>query len=272
MHTNVSFHRMCAPEYVWLVLPVPSLDMQIFVVPMLHGEHAPLNKFFCSVIRNVASTADNSSCLIALSERGERKPQVFLSLKNVTSFTKIVEFSVVSSVILVHYITQRAKDNKMQSFPSLSSPADVARFLSYLSIWIASPESQDEPLDSLLKVGLCFQTLWACVGAVGCISCLNQVSGGVVALCPGQSSRWHLQVLHELFQLLPVFHVRGCLFARGLRILLQPLFWFGNQLSSSMGQFWGVCNRQARASKTFLYSRACGRTRLESRLNGGRSN
>ena len=39
MHTKVSFHWMCAPKYVQLVLPVPSLDMQIFVLPMLHGEH-----------------------------------------------------------------------------------------------------------------------------------------------------------------------------------------------------------------------------------------
>ena len=50
--------------------------------------HAPLNKFFCSVICNDSATATNSSCLIVLRGRGERKPQVLLSLKNVTSSTK----------------------------------------------------------------------------------------------------------------------------------------------------------------------------------------
>ena len=43
--------------------------------------HAPLNEFFCLVIYNVSDTSDNISCLIALRERGKRKPQVFLSLK-----------------------------------------------------------------------------------------------------------------------------------------------------------------------------------------------
>ena len=49
--------------------------------------HDHLNEFFCSVIRNVATTAAKSSCLLALMGIGERKPQVWLSLKNVTSFT-----------------------------------------------------------------------------------------------------------------------------------------------------------------------------------------
>ena len=62
-------------------------------------------------------------------------------------------------VALVQYIPQHAKDNKMQSFPSIPPPADVASFLSYVPICTASPESQDAPLAYLLVVGLCFQTL-----------------------------------------------------------------------------------------------------------------
>ena len=154
----------------------------------------------------------------------------------------------------MQYIPQRAKDNKIQSFPSLPPPDYVASFLSYVSIYIASPASQDAPLASLLVVGNYSQTLWACVEAVGYICPLTQVCGRVFALCPGQSSRWHLRVLHALFQLIPVFHGRGCLCAHGLKILLQPLFWFGNGLPPSMGQFRGVCNRHATTSKTFLYS------------------
>ena len=142
----------------------------------------------------------------------------------------------------------------MQSFPSLPPPAALLRSLSYVPICIASLASQDAPLFSLLVVGLCFQTLWACVGTVGCICRLTQVGEGVVALCPGQSLRWRLRVLHALFQLVPDFHSRGFLFTRGLQILLQPLFWFLNRLPTSMGKFQGVFNRHARTSKTFPYS------------------
>ena len=166
----------------------------------------------------------------------------------------MVKFLVVSPVALVQYVPQRAKDNKMQSFTSLLPPADVASFLYYVPIFIISPESQDTPLDSLLMVGICFQTLWACVGAVGCVCNLTQVGGGVVDLCPGQYSHWHLRVMHALFQLVPVLHIRGCLFARGLKILLQTLFWFGSQLPPSMGQFQGFCNRHTRTSTTFPHS------------------
>ena len=113
--------------------------------------------------------------------------------------------------------------------------------------------SQDALLAYLIVVGLCSKTLCACVGAVGCICRLTQVVVGVVALCPEQYMRWYLKLMHTLFQFVPVFHSRGCLFARGLQILLQPLFWFGNRLSLSMGQFRGVCNRHARTSKTFPY-------------------
>ena len=142
----------------------------------------------------------------------------------------------------------------MQSFPSLPPPTDVISLLSYVPICTASPENQDAPLASLLVVGVCFQTLWACVGAAGFICRLTQVGEGVVVLCPGQSSCWHLRVLRKLFKLVPVFHGRGCLFARSLWILLQPLFWFGNQLPPSIGQFQGVCNRNVRTSKHFPYS------------------
>ena len=141
----------------------------------------------------------------------------------------------------------------MQSFTSLPPPAAVARFLSYVTIYIASLASQDATLASLLMVGIFFKTLWACVGVVGCICSLTQVGGGVVALCPRQSSRWHLQVLHILFQLVPVIHGCGYLFTRGLKILLQHLFWFGNYHPSSMSQLQGVWNRHARTSKTFPY-------------------
>ena len=147
---------------------------------------------------------------------------------------------------LVQYIPQHTKENKMKSFPSLPLPAPILRSLSDVSICTSSPESQDEPLASLLVVGLCFQTLGSCVGVVGCICCLTQFGEGVVALCPDQSSRWHLRVLHALFQLVPVFHGRGWLFASSLQILLQPLFWFGNRLPPSMGQLWRVWNRHAR--------------------------
>ena len=71
----------------------------------------------------------------------------------------MVKFLVVSPVALVQYVPQRAKDNKMQSFTSLLPPADVASFLYYVPIFIISPEIQDTPLDSLLVVGICFQTL-----------------------------------------------------------------------------------------------------------------
>ena len=142
----------------------------------------------------------------------------------------------------------------MESFPSLPPPTAVLISLSYVSICTASPASQYAPLDSLLVVGICFQTLWEFVGAVGCICVLTQVGEGFVALCPEQSLRWHLRVLHVLFQLLPVFHSRGWFFARCQQILLQPLFWFGNQFPPSMGQFWEFCNRHARTSKTFPFS------------------
>ena len=111
------------------------------------------------MICNVAATAANSSFLLVLRGIGEKKPQVLLSLKNVTSFTKKNEFSVVVPVALVQYITQHAKDNKMQSFPSLPPPAAVSSFLSYIPIFTASLASQDAPLASLLVTGLCFQTL-----------------------------------------------------------------------------------------------------------------
>ena len=60
--------------------------------------------------------------------------------------------------------------------------------------------------------------------------------------------------MHIMFQLVPVFLVRGCLSARSLQILLKSLFWSGNQLPPSVGQFRGVCNRHVRTSKTFPYS------------------
>ena len=50
------------------------------------------------------------------------------------------------------------------------------------------------------------------------------------------------------------FHGRGCIFARDLQILLQPLFCVLNLLPKIMSQFRGVCNRYARTSKTFPYS------------------
>ena len=141
----------------------------------------------------------------------------------------------------------------MQSFSSLPSPATVSIFLYYVPIYIASPASQDATLASLLVLGLCFQTLWACVGAVWCFYRFTQVGGGVVALCPGQSSHWQLQVLNTLFKLVPDFHGHGWLFACGLHILLQPLLWFGNWLPPSMGQLQGFWNRHVRTTKTFPY-------------------
>ena len=139
----------------------------------------------------------------------------------------------------------------MQSFPSLPLPAAVEIFLSYVPICIASMASQDAPPASLLIFGLYFQTLWACAEAVEWIFRLTQVGGEVIALCTGQYLCWHFWFLHALFQLVPVFHGSGCLFVCGLKILLQPLLWFGNRIPSIMGQFRGVCNRHARTAKTF---------------------
>ena len=144
----------------------------------------------------------------------------------------------------------------MKSFPSLPPPDDVASFISYVPICIASMASQDAPLASLLVVGLCFQTLWACVEMLGCICSLNQVGRGFVALFPGLSLSRHLWVLHSLFQLVPALHGCGCLFTRGLQILLQTLFWFWNWLPPSMGQFLGVSNRKARTFKMFPICRS----------------
>ena len=207
-----------------------------------------LERFFCLVIRNVAATADNRSFYIAFMGRGERKPHVLLSLKMGRHSQKNVEFSVVSPIALVQYIPQRTKYNKMQSFTSLPLSVAVESSLFYIPIFIASPDSHDTPLASLLVVGLCFQTLWECVVAVGCICRLTQVGGGVVALCPGKYFCWNLQMLHTLFQLVPVFHSRRCLFVRGLQILFKPSFWFGNRLPSCMGKFRGVWNRHIRTS------------------------
>ena len=86
----------------------------------------------------------------------------------------------------MHYIPQRAKDNKMQSFPSLPPPTAVLRSLSYVPIFTASPASQYATLSSLLVVGLCFQTLLACVGEVGCICRLTQFGEGFVTMCTWQ--------------------------------------------------------------------------------------
>ena len=89
MQIKVSFHRMWAPEYVRLVLPMPFTGhANICLSDAPWCTHAPLKEFFCSVIYNVSTTLTNSSCLIALRGREERKPQVLLSLKNVTSLTK----------------------------------------------------------------------------------------------------------------------------------------------------------------------------------------
>ena len=73
------------------------------------------------------------------------------------SFTKKqLSFTVVGPIVLVQYIPPHAKDNKTQSFLSLPPPAAVASFLSYVPICMASPESQDLPLASLLVVSLFF--------------------------------------------------------------------------------------------------------------------
>ena len=225
----------------------------IFPFNDLWCTQAPLNDFFCSVMRNVAATNVNSYCLLASRGRGESKPQFFSVWKMWRHPPKIVEFLVVAPFALVYYITQSAKYNKMTSFKSLPPLATVEIFLSYVPICIASPESQDALPASLLVVGLFFQTLWACVEAVRFICSMTHVSGSVVALCPGKSSRWYLQVLHVQFQLVPVFHSRGFLFSRVLKILLQPLFWFGNRLPPSIGQCRGVCNRHTRAAKKSPY-------------------
>ena len=142
MHTKVSFHQMCATKYVWLVLPVPSLNMQIFVFPILLGVHTlPWTIFFCLVMRNFFVTADNRSYLLVLMGRGERKPQVWSVWNTWHHSPKNVEFFVVGPVALVQYIPQCAKDNKMQSFPSITPPADLLSSLSYVPIFTASPES-----------------------------------------------------------------------------------------------------------------------------------
>ena len=88
----------------------------------------------------------------------------------------------------MQYIPQRAKDNEIQSFPIPPPPTAVVTSLYYVPIFTASPASQDSPLAYLLMVGVCFQILGACVGAVGCICCLIQVGGGFVALCKIQST------------------------------------------------------------------------------------
>ena len=50
--------------------------------------HSHLNKFPCSLMHNIAVTPDNRSWLLVLIGRGERKPQVLLSLKNVILSSK----------------------------------------------------------------------------------------------------------------------------------------------------------------------------------------
>ena len=69
---------------------------------------------------------------------------------------------------------------------------------------------------------------------------MAQVGGGVVDLCPMKYSHWNLRVMHALLQILPILNSCGRLFAGVLQILLQTLFWFGNKLPTSMGQFRGV--------------------------------
>ena len=46
MHTNVFFHRLCAPEYVQLIVPVPSLDMQFFPFQRSMVHTCSLEQFF----------------------------------------------------------------------------------------------------------------------------------------------------------------------------------------------------------------------------------
>ena len=115
MHTNLSFHRMCAPEYVWLVFPGPSLDMQIFVLPTLHGAHTlPWTGFsvrYCVMLPSLLTT---SPICLYLEGKGKGNHRFFSVWKTWHHSPKIVEFLFFGPVSLVQYIPQHAKDNRMQ--------------------------------------------------------------------------------------------------------------------------------------------------------------
>ena len=115
MHTKLLFYRMCAPEYLRLVLSVPSLDMQIFVFPMLHGAHTlPWTSF--SVYWYVISLPLLPKAPVCLHSwvEGKGKHKSCTVWKTWRHSPKIIEFLVVGPVALVQYIPQRAKVNKMQ--------------------------------------------------------------------------------------------------------------------------------------------------------------
>ena len=133
---------------------------------------------------NVPDTATNRSCSLILRGTGKSKPQVTLSLKNVTTFTDFFEFLVAGPVSLVQYTAQLAKDNKIPSILPLTA---VEIFPYDVPIYISSRTSHDAPPASLLVLGLCFQTLRACIEAVGCICRLTQVGEWVANLCSCKS-------------------------------------------------------------------------------------
>ena len=87
-HTNVSPSDLCTQICATRLASAIFGHANICPSNAPWCTHALLNNFFCSVIFNVSATAANSYCLLVLRGRGERRPQVLLSLKNMTSFTK----------------------------------------------------------------------------------------------------------------------------------------------------------------------------------------
>ena len=70
------YPNMCDSSCQWIHWRCKYLSFQW---SMVHTRS--LERVFCFVIRNFAVTAANSSCMLALSGRGEKKPRVLLSWK-----------------------------------------------------------------------------------------------------------------------------------------------------------------------------------------------
>ena len=140
MQTECSFHRMCAPKYVRLVLTVPLLDMQILVLPIHHGAHT-LPKTSFSVRWYMMSPPPLTTSPVCLYYRVEGKGNhKFWSFWKMWRHSlKIVELLVAFPIALVQYTPQQAKYNKIQSFTSLPPLDAVERLLSYVTICLAIP-------------------------------------------------------------------------------------------------------------------------------------
>ena len=160
MHPKVSFHWMCAHKYVRLVLTMPSLDMQIFILPMIHGAHTlPWKSFYVRWYLILLPLLPTAPICLHWGVQGERNHKFCSVWKTWRHSPKKFAFSVVGPLALVHYIPKCTKDNKIQSCPSLSLPDSVFISLSYVFICTSSPASQDAPLAYLLVEGLFFKPL-----------------------------------------------------------------------------------------------------------------